>query len=266
MATESARGSTGRRLVWLVPTLLLSALFVRLGFWQLDRLEQKRDLNAAIVRAERESPRPIEHVREPYRRVRATGTYHTDDEVVVYGRSLNGRPGNHLLTPLMLEDGRAVLVDRGWIPSGNDEPPVPAAAPPSGQVVATGILFPAEADTGGAGITGTGKVAVVTKIDVSGIATRLPYGVVPGVYLRMQAQRPPDAGPLPRTLPPPEITEGPHLSYAIQWFSFAAGALAAYIYLNFFYRRRPRPEDRGRESARNAELRGASSDGPRSPA
>jgi cytochrome oxidase assembly protein ShyY1 len=218
----------------LVLSILLAALFVRLGFWQLHRLHERRDFKASVLRAERAPVQPLEGLvsvrsdpdRVAYHRVVVSGRYQSADEVIVFGRALHGEPGNHVLTPLLTPNGRAVLVDRGWVPVEMDHPPVPKAAPPPGQVRVTGLLLPPEESS-----PGSGRVRVVTKVDPEAIASGFSYPVYP-VYLQLQSQQPPQAGPLPVRPPPPDLNGGPpNLSYAIQWFSFAAIALVGYVIL-----------------------------------
>ena len=214
----------GRRVVIVVVAIAVAAACVALGLWQLRRLDERRAANAAVVDA-RSGPavtvRSADDVSAlaPYRRVVARGTYDVQGEVIVYGRALEGRPGHHVVTPLVLEDGSAVLVIRGWVPFEMDSAPVQAAAPSFLDVTVEGFLVPAEPtespppDTRG----------VVRTLDPDAIAEPLPYDVAP-LALQLEAQRPPrSATPVP--VGPPELSEGPHLSYAIQWFSFAAIAL-----------------------------------------
>jgi cytochrome oxidase assembly protein ShyY1 len=246
-----SRGYVGLALL----TVLLAAMFVRLGFWQLHRLHERRDFKAAVVSAERAPIRPLEQVAtassDPedvsYRRVEVEGRYRTADEVVVYGRALHEEPGNHVLTPLLTSSGRAILVDRGWVPVSMDHPPVPRATPPLGKVRVTGLLLPPEASS-----SGSGRVRVVTRIDPHRIGAGLRYPVYP-VYIQLQSQRPAQPGALPVRLPPPDLNGGPpNLSYAIQWFSFAGIALVGYVVLA---RRKDRagPEPRDPPAAQQAE-------------
>jgi cytochrome oxidase assembly protein ShyY1 len=224
-----------RGYLWLlIVAVLLAALFVRLGFWQLHRLHERRDFNAAVLRAERAPPRSLDQVVSAgsnpdavgYHRVVVRGRYVPRDEVVLYGRALHEEPGNHVLTPLRTASGRAILVDRGWVPIGMDHPPVPRAAPPAGEVLVTGLLLPPEASS-----PGSGRIQVVSKVDLTRISAGLSYPLDP-VFLQLQSQSPSQSGLLPVRLPPPNLKGGPpNLSYAIQWFSFAAIALVGYVIL-----------------------------------
>jgi surfeit locus 1 family protein len=207
---------------------------VRLGFWQLDRLEERRALNAEIGAGLEVGPAPLDDVlagdAPAYRRVTASGTWAPGDEVILYGRSLDGRPGNHVLTPLTLDDGRAILVDRGWVPTTVSSPPVTGAeAPAAGSVSVEGILLPGDdqgSSDGSDGSTFDARPDQVRSVDVGALDATIDADLVDGVYLLLARQTPPQERPIPAPLP--ELDEGPHLSYAIQWFSFAAIALIGY--------------------------------------
>ena len=204
---------------------------VRLGFWQLDRLEQRRALNAEIGAALATAPAALDDVLagedRTYRRVRASGAWAADDEVILYGRALDGRPGNHVLTPLLIGPGRAVLVDRGWVPSSIAAPPLTGPeAPATGEVTVEGVLMPADDASPGGDATVDERPQQVRSVDIGILDPTIDADLVDDVYLLLERQTPPQERPIPAPLP--EATEGPHLSYAIQWFSFAAIALIGY--------------------------------------
>jgi surfeit locus 1 family protein len=201
----------------LVGALLLAAGCVRLGVWQLDRLHQRRARNAALASARALPPvelremLPVDSVRG--RRVQARGVYDYTHERVAHGRSYEGVPGVDLVTPLQLAGARgAVLVDRGWAPS------------PDGYHVDQGAYR--EPDS--ASVVGLGVVAPRWRgdVDPGRFGDSLPYRLEPFVVQQL-----PDSpraatlvarGNLPRRWTLPELSGGPHLSYAVQWFSFAA--------------------------------------------
>ncbi len=211
----------------------MAAVCVKLGIWQLDRLHGRRDVNARIRVGLALPARPLgdllaDHPATAlgFRQVTVTGTYETSDEVILYGRTLDGENGNHLLTPLRPSDGGPlVIVDRGWVPFEMDSPPVDAAAPPSGEVTVTGALFPPDAMGGGALTTPT-----VSRVDLTQLAATFGEDVLP-MYVLLAEQDPAQPNDLPRPAPLPELTEGPHLSYAIQWFAFAMIALVGLVVL-----------------------------------
>lgn len=204
-----------RRVSLIALAIVVAAGCVWLGLWQLDRLRERRAGNDRIRSGLEGQPVTLEaapSVGLDYRRASATGTYDGANSVLLYGRPLGGRPGDHVLTPLRLEDGSAILVDRGWVPTGQDAPV------PTGSLSVRGVLLPSESMEGVAPADGR-----VKTVDLEGIATALPYRLAP-LYLLAQQEEPSRPG-LPVPAPLPELSEGPHLSYAIQWFSFAAVAL-----------------------------------------
>jgi surfeit locus 1 family protein len=217
--------SRSRRVTLVVIAVLVAATCVNLGLWQLRRLDERRALNAEILDRRSDSPLPIEDVArtaavEPYRPATARGRYDVEHEVLVFGRTLDGEAGHHVVTPLLLPGGGAILVVRGWVPFAMQAAPVRAAAPPANEVRVEGSLAPDEGD----GTVAPDADAIVRVLDVEGIASSLPYDVFP-LPLQLAEQTPPQPGSLPIPVPVPELSEGPHLSYAIQWFSFALVAL-----------------------------------------
>jgi surfeit locus 1 family protein len=215
--------------------VVMTALCMRLGFWQLDRLEGRRYYNGLFAQGMAMPPEPIEQIIDAsagsgvtllYRQALATGTYDTAREVILYGRSHDEQPGNHVLTPLRLPDGRAVIVDRGWVPFEMDTPPIRAADPPAGTVTDTGLLAPSE--PGGSPQTGT--TTTFTRVDLTQIGRQLPYPLL-SYYLQLRQQAPAQAGSLPIPPPAPTLDEGPHKGYALQWFSFATIAGLGFLLL-----------------------------------
>lgn len=211
---------------WIALHLLVAgvvAAFVALGFWQLGRLESRR---AEARLLERRSFLPLARLEGagPWRRVSVLGRYDSSKEVVLYGRAYKGRPGHHLLTPLLTDGGRAVIVDRGWVPFDLDGR---QARPPAGPVRVSGVLFPSEHKSrfGLRSVTG-GRVS---RIDVAALARRLPYPSYP-LYLHLTSQDPRQER-FPLAVEAPHADLGPHLSYAIQWFLFSAAALTGYVVL-----------------------------------
>ena len=225
----------------------IAAVCVRLGIWQLHRLGERRAYNAAARAGLSLPPLGNDELLDgsttptevsSYRRAEVTGSYDVTHEIVLYGRALDGAPGNHLLTPLLLDDGTAVLVDRGWVPQEVDTLPVSGhAAAPDVRVRITGVLIPGQpaADTPAS----PALPSLVRSIDPDALATGLPYRLLP-TYLLLDTQDPPQTEDLPRPGALPDLTEGPHLSYAIQWFVFATIALVGYGVLSVRDRREGR--------------------------
>jgi surfeit locus 1 family protein len=219
-----------------VVVIVVVVAFVELGFWQLRRLHERRVFNAAVISAEHAPAELLDRLLASrardadalaYHKVEFTGTYDAAHEVVLFGRTLAGRTGSELLTPLVGR-ARAVVVDRGWVPLAMATPPVRPAAPSAGPVRVSGILWPPEADT--APPAGSPPVAQLGRIDLGRLQAQLPYRIEP-VYLWLQDQQPAQSSSLPRPVPLPPLGEGPHFSYAIQWFTFASIAAIGYVVL-----------------------------------
>lgn len=245
---------TPKWIVRHVLVVLLVVAMVQLGFWQLRRLDEKRDHNALVEARQVLAAEPVEDVVPAsarvgsdevdavlYRTVTVTGTYAGDDTFVVENRSLNGASGAWVLTPLVLPDGRGVVVNRGFIGYDAEGDLVPPA-PPSGEVTVTGLVLPSQ-QRGSFGATDPddGKVAVLARVDLERVAGRVGYDVLPA-YVQLAASDPPepaaaggnaaagDAATLV-ALDPPELDEGPHLGYAVQWFIFTTIAGGGYLLL-----------------------------------
>jgi surfeit locus 1 family protein len=227
-----------KRLVKLLAVaLVVAATCVALGIWQIARLHQKQQFNAAVRAGMSASPAPVETLLpagvDPdamrYHRAEARGTYDTGNEFVLYGRTQNSQAGNHMLTPLRLADGGAILVDRGWVPLNVDQPGAAAVAPPAGEVDVEGVLFASDGDPPARWWSGHPETTLA-KVDLAKIQSQLPYPIAPD-YLLLQQQTPAQPGGSPVPAPLPTLTEGPHLGYAIQWFTFAIIALAGFVIL-----------------------------------
>ncbi len=225
-----------RWITLLLVVVVFGIACVELGLWQLRRLDERKTLNAAISSHMHMPVQPIETVlgsgdvnRALYRRVSASGQYDVPQEVLLSGRAVNDRPGNDLLTPLKLSDGRALIVNRGFVPLDINTPGAPQARPPNGNVTVTGIVLPTETKgLFGQTIPG-GHLSSIVRIDIPRIHEQLPYAVIP-VYLLLATQQPAQSGSLPQAESyQPDLSNGPHLSYAIQWFIFASIAVIGYF-------------------------------------
>ncbi|HHC09416.1 MAG TPA: SURF1 family protein [Actinobacteria bacterium] len=236
-----------RRPIWLVGlvvAVVATATFVALGRWQLRRLEEKRELRRSVAERLAAPPLDLDALGRPldahdaYRRIEAAGRYLREDEVVVLARSLHGRSGNELLTPFETNGGRILLVDRGWLPLDVE---TVAARAPEGPVVVEGVLRPSE-DFGPLGPIDERPLRRVGRIDVEAIGAALGLEVEP-LWVALVAQRPAQPGELPLPLPPPTVSEGPHLGYAIQWFAFAGVVVAGFPVLVWRRSRRVSPAE-----------------------
>lgn len=214
--------------------VLLAAVCTRLGFWQMHKLELRLDRNdiisahfdddpidlAAALPAGAEVDRSSE-----WTRVRAVGTYDLEHQVTVKFTTRDGAPGVDVITPLVMESGEAVLVDRGWTATPNtvERPDVPE--PPAGQVTVEGWLRQNNGAGGAAVRPDAGQVRAVSS---KAMADFVPYELTDG-YVNLQEQVPAPSETL-AVEPEPELGQGPHFFYALQWWFFALLAVVGYFW------------------------------------
>ena len=218
---------------WIAFHLLVLALMVtmvNLGFWQLRRLDERRAANrevstrtaAAIVSID---DLPSDPHAAQWRQVTVTGVWEPTGQVLIRNRSLDGQPGLHVVTPLTDRAGHAVLVNRGFIPLADEaHPPAPATGPVTvvGRVRVTqerGSLSPRD--------PATGTLTTLNRVDVARIQQQTAVTLAP-FYLELITEDPASAA-APVPLPLPGLDEGPHLSYAIQWFIFTTCAAVGWV-------------------------------------
>jgi len=226
---------------WIAAALVILALAgacVELGRWQLHRLDSRKSHNEttrtnlaapAAPLAEIVGPQRVVGEQHDWRTAVVTGRYDASKQVVVRYRNVNDRPGFEIVTPLVLPDGTAVLVDRGFLPrQGGELAPGNVPAVPSGEVTVTGRLRRSERGgntTGGTPTDGTARL-----INGADFAPALGLTLYDG-YLTVEQQVPAN-DPAFRGFPGPEIDDGPHFFYALQWFFFALMALGGLIYFS----------------------------------
>jgi cytochrome oxidase assembly protein ShyY1 len=227
---------------------LLFALFVvvlalgcfRLGEWQFHRLHDREQRNAWTRANLAADPAPVADVlrvgtelpvSQEWRRVRATGQYDAAATVVVRYQTRDGQAGIDLVTPLVTGSGTAVLVDRGWTSSGNTGAlPTDLPAPPAGTVTVEGF---ARVDATGRGIDVEDRST--RAVSSRTIAPTLDYPVYEGFVDAAKETPAPSAEVVRPELP--DLGNGPHLFYGIQWWFFAALAVFGFGYLAWDERR-----------------------------
>ena len=232
---------SSRARILLLTFLGVTALAcARLGFWQLARLRERRASNATaaaaralpVVDLNAAAGGPLGH-----RRVQASGEYDFEREMVVRAQSLREQPGVHVVTPLRL-DGRpeAVLVLRGFVPAADAVTADLGALAEPGPRRVEGVALPL-ASGGGLPLERNGTLTW-RRLDLAELRARLPYPVLDVVLV----QAPDSSLPrYPRRVEPPPLDDGPHGSYAIQWFAF--GLIA--IVVGAVVARRPAVTPRG---------------------
>lgn len=227
-----------RSAVFLILAALAAAAFLRLGLWQLDRHAQRAARNAAILASLDQPPLQLPEDGpigewDDYRRAQATGRFDPSNQVLLMNRPYRDQPGYHLVTPLLLgEDGPAVLVDRGWIPQEAENPERLADYVTEEPVAVSGRLLPSQPEPSWSALAdptpAPGERRVNWRaLNIATIQQQVPYSLAP-LYLEQSVPlNRPGAAPIPA--PELELSAGPHLGYAIQWFAFAVIAVGGAV-------------------------------------
>lgn len=243
---------TVRGVVAALLALAIAVACFRLGFWQLDRLEQRRARNeqasqALALPAVQLTPELLSDIEQNprallNRRVQVRGAYDFSRQVVLRGRAHGGQPGVHVVTPLLLaESDVAILVNRGWAPSPDAATVDLAPLRESGLREIEGLIQlmpPGTSVQNASPATVEERVLTLQRLDP---AVLRRWG--DDVFLPIYIQQLPDSSrgePLTRVALE-ELDEGPHLGYALQWFSFALIALFGSAILFFIRMRRTDP-------------------------
>ena len=223
-----------RVLVGCVVAAGAAALFARLGVWQLHRLAERRAFNAQFEQRLAASPAPLDSIPgdtalAKYRRVRVHGILDYDHQFIITGRSRDGAPGVFIITPLRPDSGRrAVLVNRGWVYSPDASSVNSALWLEPERTTVEGFIEPLPARTRG-GSQSARNPRAWRELDYARATAELPYPIAPYTVVELATGTRPAGAPTRLALP--EMDDGPHLSYAIQWFTFAAIALYGAVYL-----------------------------------
>jgi cytochrome oxidase assembly protein ShyY1 len=225
-----------------------------LGQWQFDRLADRKERNEVVRANEDGAPTPVEEVLEPgsgvaedeeWLIVTATGTYDAAESVIVRYRTRDGVSGIDVVVPLVTSSGTALLVDRGWMRTEEqgsaalDDVP----APPAGEVTVTGWL---RADgTGSSTEVHDGSTRAISSVAIGAATGREVFGG----FVELRTEDPPPATSLAQ-VELPELDNGPHFFYGLQWWFFGVLAVFGFFYLMYdewrTARRGGRPERGGR--------------------
>jgi cytochrome oxidase assembly protein ShyY1 len=220
---------------WIAFHLLVVAgivAMIDLGFWQLRRLDERQAFNAVVEARYDAEPVPLDQLLTPdtdpddvaWRPVTASGTYLADDGVLIVNRSQNGRAGVNTVVPLEFDDGRILLVNRGFVPQTFDVPLVPAD-----EVTVTGRLRPSqERRLGQLSDAADGELREAQRVDIERLSPQFDGALVP-MYIDLIESVPAEADGLPEPVIAPDLSEGNHLSYAVQWFIFSIAAGVGWV-------------------------------------
>ena len=231
---------------WIIATILVVTavgIMIRLGIWQLDRLEQRRTFNRAVLATrdlpplDLQSPQADDLSEQTYRKAFVSGEFDEANQVILSNQSYRDQLGVHLLTPLLIEGtNRHILVDRGWVPfeayqDGKlDQYAIDGPVQVEGILVGTTNRIGVRSCLEDSGETNQNpaQTLAVWCVDLDAIQAHLPYEVSL-LYLIREPAGASEVPPIGTTVQI-EITEGPHQGYAVQWFSFAILLAVGYPY------------------------------------
>lgn len=219
----------------IIFVVVLGTAFIFLGRWQLNRLHERRANNAVIRTNEAAAVAPLTTVadkpitqQQEYRRVKVTGTFEPRNQLIIRYRSNGDAEGYEVVTVMKTSQGRRVPIDRGFIET-RDKGDIPdsVSAPPSGKVTLIGRARTSESGKTGATVPVNGHARL---INADKISDWIDHPVVDG-YLDVVSMHPADTGDF-QQIKLPELSDGPHFWYAVQWFMFAGiGATGVVVFI-----------------------------------
>ncbi|MBI3369770.1 MAG: SURF1 family protein [Burkholderiales bacterium] len=242
-----ARGLKGRAVLVLLAALVGAVGTARLGVWQLDRAAQKQALQARI--AERATLPPLSPAalagdaagieQQHYRRVRLQGHWLADRTVFLDNRQMNGRPGFFVLTPLRLNEGDAVLVQRGWVARDfMDRGKLARIATPSDEITLTGRVAPPPSRLFDFGGVDNGPIR--QNLDLAAFSREIGLALRPLSVQQLDDGSVANDG-LTRQWPAPASDVAKHHGYAFQWFALCALIVGLYVWFQLLRPRRSGP-------------------------
>ncbi|MBC7403493.1 MAG: SURF1 family protein [Microbacteriaceae bacterium] len=210
---------------YLALAVVFATVCIGLSQWQVARLTETRTANELVDRNYHSVPVPLDAAlptldsyspQQRWKQVTVTGTYLADAQVLVRNRPLNGQPGFEVLDPLELADGSVFVVDRGYVPIGNTQDrPDTIPSPRTGPVTVVVRLQAGEPILTGRSDT----LRELATVHLPNVAQLVGKPTFTGAYGLMVSESP-AATTRPRAMPQPQLDEGLHISYAIQWIIF----------------------------------------------
>ena len=218
--------------------LVVIVVLINLGLWQLRRLEQRRELNRQIWEGLNQpalvlTGGPVDPDKFHFRRVSVTGRFYNEESIILRGKSFNGQPGAELVAPFQITGSeQAVLVNRGWIPLGQSDQAARRQFDAEGELTIEGIAYRSQtrpdfflAPTDPTPPPGQNRLDAWFRVDIDRIQQQVNIPLLP-IFIEQL--------PNPAATSPPfrpdnlDLSDGPHLGYALQWFSFAVILVVLY--------------------------------------
>ncbi|WP_246534083.1 SURF1 family cytochrome oxidase biogenesis protein [Microbacterium flavescens] len=249
----------GRWAIYVSLAVVFAIACAFLSNWQFTRNEE-RSAQLALVEANYDAtPVPLDELipaggqldpGDQWHPVRLVGEYVADDQLLVRNRPHGGTSAFEVLVPFRLSDGRVLLIDRGWVAPGDDQPePEAVPAPPEGQVTVIARLKPGEQLPSSGRTAPAGQVPTIhLPLVAESVSADAGEALEVSAYGVMASEDPAPAT-VPQSLESPSEDPGPHLSYAIQWILFA---VMGFVFIGYVIRteRRHRREDAEESSRR----------------
>jgi surfeit locus 1 family protein len=224
---------------WLTTLFVIAgvAVLIKLGFWQLDRLAQKRAFNAHVAAVWKQEPFDLDANQLPndleqleYRRVKVEGQFDYAHQIILANQSYGDAPGSIVVTPLQMPDGRTILVARGWLPTGEDDPSRISQYNDPVDASIIGLIQKSQMLPNGK--PPTPPQTAQTKwyeLNIDAIQPQMPYKLQPAFILQLPEENR-KSSQLPVRSEPLTLDEGEHFSYAIQWYSFSLILGVGYLF------------------------------------
>lgn len=232
----------------LLAVVIVLPLFIGLGFWQLQRAEVKRELQAEYDRRAQDKPVTISSQRQAasdlrFYTVEVSGHYERNYEILLDNRVHHGRVGYFVLTPLRIRKSNMhVLINRGWVPQGETRDKLPATPVPGGEISVKGLAtVPSKGGYRLGPPMDDNKVwqTVWQYLDMELVDKKTPFPIQPVVVLLDPKSQ---AGGFTREWQRLDAGIAVHQGYAFQWFSLAVAVAAVYLFLMFRFRRQDKQD------------------------
>ncbi|CAB4620205.1 unannotated protein [freshwater metagenome] len=211
---------------------LLIVTMINLAFWQLHRLDEKKAFNERVTA---NTAKPVVDytkaapttLSSEWSRAAFTGTYDTEHSVTIINRSQDGAAGYDIAIPFTNEDGTVILVNRGFVPLSMTAPKTTTE-----KLTIVGYIRATQKRGAVGAIDSTDPTNTeFHRFDLPLIAKATKTELLTSSYVQLIKEDPASTSQWPSAVAMPELDEGSHLSYAVQWFFFSATAFTAWVFV-----------------------------------